>query len=132
MRKTAIILYLLIIAGCKTPSSPPPLSRFDIAIENLSRTSQQLEDLRKEKDLFAKSLENFERQKAEHIGVLDANEIDKQARAFAEWHRDIAQREKDITIEHSMNVFAAHREILKRRATEPNQAVLATLLYQNP
>ena len=132
MRKTAIILYLLIIAGCKTPSSPPPLSRFDIAIENLSRTSQQLEDLRREKDLFAKSLENFERQKAEHIGVLDANEIDKQARAFAEWHRDIAQREKDITIEHSMNVFAAHREILKRRATEPNQAVLATLLYQNP
>ncbi|MGA2322558.1 MAG: hypothetical protein ABSG22_01775 [Sedimentisphaerales bacterium] len=132
MRKTAIIICLLIIAGCKTPSSPPPVSRFDIAIENLSRTSQQLEDLRKEKDLFVKSLENFERQKAEHSSVLDANEIDKQTRAFAEWHRDIAQREKDITIEHSMNVFAAHREIAKRRATEPNQAVLATLLYQNP
>jgi HD-GYP domain-containing protein (c-di-GMP phosphodiesterase class II) len=132
MRKTAIILYLLIIAGCKTPSSPPPLSRFDIAIENLSRTSQQLEDLRKEKDLFVKSLENFERQKAEHVGVLDANDIDKQTKFFAEWHRDIAQREKDITIEHSMNVSAAHREIAKRRATEPNQAAFSTLFYRNP
>jgi hypothetical protein len=132
MSRTVIILCLLIITGCKTPNSPPPVSRFDIAIENLSKTSQQLEDLRKEKDLFAKSLEDFERQKAEHSSILDANDIDKQTRAFAEWHRDIAQREKDITIEHSMNVFAAHRELVKRRAAEPNQAVLATLLYRNP
>ena len=125
MRKTAIILYLLIIAGCKTPSSPPSISRFDIAIENLSRTSQQLEDLRKEKDLFVKSLGDFEQQKAERSGVLDANDIDKQTRAFADWHLDIAQREKDLTIEHSMNVSAAHREIAKRRAAEPNEITLA-------
>ncbi|MGD1042871.1 MAG: hypothetical protein ABR913_07380 [Sedimentisphaerales bacterium] len=132
MRKTAIILYLLIIAGCKTPSSYPPISRFDIAIENLSRTSQQLEDLRKEKDLFVKSLGDFERQKAERSSVLDANDIDKQTRAFADWHLDIAQREKDLTIEHSMNVSAAHREIAKRRAAQPNQAAFSTLLYRNP
>jgi hypothetical protein len=132
MSRTVIILCLLIITGCKTPSNPLPVSRFDIAIENLSKTSQQLEDLRKEKDLFAKSLEDFERQKAEHSSILDANDIDKQTRAFAEWHRDIAQREKDVTIEHSMNVFAAHRELVKRRAAEPNEAVLATLLYRNP
>jgi len=132
MRKTAIILYLLIIAGCKTPSSYPPISRFDIAIENLSRTSQQLEDLRKEKDLFVKSLGDFEQQKAERSGVLDANDIDKQTRAFADWHLDIAQREKDLTIEHSMNVSAAHREIAKRRAAQPNQAAFSTLLYRNP
>jgi hypothetical protein len=132
MIKTAIILFLLIIAGCKTPSSPPPVSRFDIAIENLSRTSQHLEDLRTEKDTFLRLLEDFEQQKAEHVGILDANEIAKQARTFAKWHRDIAQREKDLTIEHSMNVFAAHREILKRRAAEPNQAVFSTLLYRNP
>ena len=132
MRKTAIILYLLIIAGCKSPSSPPSVSRFDIAIENLSITSQKLEYLRMEKDVFARLLEDFERQKAERAGILDANELDKQTRAFAEWHRDIAQREKDLTIEHSMNVFAAHREILKRRAAEPNQAAFSTLPYRNP
>ena len=132
MRKTAIILYLLIIAGCKTPNSPPSVSRFDIAIENLSITSQKLEDLRMEKDIFAKLLEDFERQKAEHVGILDANEINKQTKTFAEWHRDIAQREKDLTIEHSMNIFAAHREILKRRAAEPNQAAFSTLPYRNP
>ncbi len=119
MRKTAIIICLLIIAGCKTPSSYPPISRFDIAIENLSRTSQKLEDLRMEKDIFARLLEDFEQQKAERVGILDANDIDKQAKAFADWHLDIAQREKDLTIEHSMNVFAAHREILKRGAAEP-------------
>jgi hypothetical protein len=85
-----------------------------------------------EKDVFARLLEDFERQKAERAGILDANELDKQTRAFAEWHRDIAQREKDLTIEHSMNVFAAHREILKRRAAEPNQAAFSTLPYRNP
>jgi len=132
MRKTAIIICLLITTGCKTPSNPPPVSRFDIAIENLSITSQKLEDLRKEKDFFAKSLEDFEQQKAECDDFMDANEINKQTRAFARWHWDIAQREKDLTIEHSMNVFAAHREILKRRAAEPNQAAFSTLPYRNP
>ncbi|MGB7581882.1 MAG: hypothetical protein WBL85_05485 [Sedimentisphaerales bacterium] len=126
MRKTAIILYLLIIAGCKTPDNPRPVSRFDIAIENLSITSQKLEDLRMEKDIFVRLLDDFEKQKAERIGILDANEIDKQTKVFAEWHRDIAQREKDLTIEDTMNVLAAHREILKRRAAERNEITLAS------
>ena len=132
MRKTVIILCLFILPGCKTPDNPPSVSRFDIAIENLSRTSQQLEDLRREKDFFAKSLEDFEQQKAECGDFMDANEIARQTKAFAEWHCDIAQREKDLTIEHSMNVFAAHREILKRRAAEPNQTVFSSLPYRNP
>jgi hypothetical protein len=125
MKKTVIILYLLIIAVCKTPSNPPPVSRFDIAIENLSITIQKLEDLRMEKDIFVRLLDDFEKQKTEHAGILDANEIDKQTRVFAEWHRDIAQREKDLTIEHAMNVLAAHREVAKRRAAEPNEITLA-------
>jgi len=132
MIRTVIILCLLIIAGCKTPNTPPPVSRFDIAIENLSITTQKLEDLRIEKDIFALLLEDFEKQKTEQAGILDANEIDKQTKVFAKWHCDIAQREKDLAIEHSMNVFAAHREILKRKAEEPNQSTLSTLPYQNP
>jgi hypothetical protein len=132
MRKTAIILYLLIIAGCKTPSNPPPVSRFDVAIENLSRTTQQLDDLQKEKDFFTKSLEDFERQKDECGDLMDASEIARQTKAFAEWHRDIAQREKDLNIEHSMNIYAAHREILKRKATEPNQTASYTPPYRKP
>jgi Skp family chaperone for outer membrane proteins len=127
-----VIIICLLIAGCKTQSAPPPVSRFDLAIENLSRTTQQLEDLQKEKDLFAKSLKDFEQQKTERSSVLDANDINKQAKAFAEWHRDIAQREKDLNIEHSMNIYAAHREILKRKAAEPNQAVFSTLPNRNP
>lgn len=132
MKKTAIILYLLIIGGCKTPDNPRPVSRFDIAIENLSITSRKLEDLRMEKDIFVRLLEDFEQQKAEHAGILDANEIDKQTRAFAEWHRDIAQREKDLTIEDAMNVLAAHREILKRRAAERNQAAVSIAPLAKP
>jgi hypothetical protein len=132
MRNTAIILCLFILSGCKTPSNPPPVSRFDIAIENLSRTTQQLEDLRKEKDFFAKSLADFEQQKTECGDFMDANELDKQTKAFARWHWDIAQREKDLTIEHSTNIFAAHREIVKRRAAKSNQTALSTLPYQNP
>ncbi len=125
MKKTAIILYLLIITGCKTPSNPLPVSRFDIAIENLSITSQKLEDLRMEKDIFVRLLDDFEKQKAENTGILDADEIDKQTRVFAEWHRDITQREKDLTIEDAMNVLAAHREVAKRRAAKPNEIKLA-------
>jgi hypothetical protein len=125
MKKTVVILYLLIIAGCKAPDNPPPVSRFDIAIENLSITSQKLEDLRMEKDIFVRLLDDFEKQKAERIGVLDANEIDKQTMVFAEWHRDIAQREKDLTIEHTMNILAAHREVAKRRAARRNEITLA-------
>lgn len=85
-----------------------------------------------EKDIFVRLLEDFEQQKAERSSVLDPNEIYKQTKAFAEWHRDIAQREKDLTIEHSMNIFAAHREIAKRRAAKSNQTALSTLLYRNP
>jgi hypothetical protein len=126
MRRTVIILYLLIIAGCKAPDNPRPVSRFDIAIENLSITSQKLEDLRMEKEIFVRLLNDFEKQKAENTGILDADEIDRQAMTFAEWHRDIAQREKDLTIEHSMNVLAAHREVEKRRAAEQNKITLAS------
>ena len=130
MRKTTIMLCLLLITtGCETTGSPPPVSRFDVAIENLSITSQKLEDLRTEKDIFVKLLDNFEQQQAEHGNILDANKIDKQAMAFAEWHRDITQREKDVMIEHSLNVFVAHREIFKRRAAETNQAAFSTLPY---
>ena len=132
MSRTVIILCLLIIAGCKTPSNPPPVSRFDIAIENLSRTTQQLEDLRKEKDFFAKSLADFEQQKTECGDFMDANELDKQTKYFARWHWDIAQREKDLTIEHSENILAAHREIEKRRAAKSTQTALSTLPYRNP
>lgn len=133
MRLTAVILGVLFtLAGCKTPSNPPPISRFDIAIENLSRTTQQLEDLRREKDFFAKSLADFEQQKAECGDFMDANEIAQQSRAFARWHWDIAQREKDLNIEHSMNVYAAHREIFKRKAEEPNQTPVSTPPNRNP
>ena len=129
MRKTAIVICLLIITGCQTPDNTSSISRFDVAIENLSITSQKLEDLRMEKDIFAMLLDDFEQQKTAHGSTLDANKIDKQAMSFAEWHRDIAQREKDISIEHSLNVFAAHREIFKRKAAEPNQAAFSTLLH---
>jgi hypothetical protein len=132
MSRRIIILYLLITAGCKTQNAPPPVSRLDIAIENLSMTSRQLDELREEKDLFTKSLEDFVEQKAEHIGILDTNEIYRETRAFAEWRRDITQREKDLNIEHSMNISAAHREIAKRKTTEANKTASYMPPYRNP
>ncbi len=91
-----------------------------------------MEDLRKEKDFFEKSLADFELQKEECGDLMDPNEIERQQQAFARWHWDIAQREKDLTIEHSMNVFAAHKEMLKRKAEEPNQTMLAAPAPRNP
>jgi len=59
MSKTVIAFGLLIIAGCKTPSSPAPVSRYDLAIENLSITTEQLETVQKEKRFFCKSARRF-------------------------------------------------------------------------
>jgi len=127
-----ILLSIILIAGCNTPGNPPPVSRLDIAIENLSRTTLQLEDLRKEKEFFSKSLADFERQEAEYGAFMDPNKIDREERAFAKWHRDIAQREKDLNIEHSTNVLAAHREILKRKTEGKNPTALSVLQPRNP
>jgi len=118
MCRKVIILTLLIIAGCKEEDPAPIISRFEISIENLSRTTQQLEDLRKEKDLFVKLLDDFERQKRDGSTFLSFIEIIQQDQTFTEWHMDITQREKDLSIEHAMNVLAAHREIQKRNSGE--------------
>jgi hypothetical protein len=127
MRKIAVILCLFMLSGCGASGNSTPVSRFDIAIENLSRTSLQLENLQKEKDLFAKTLEDFEQQKAEYNDILGTGKANKITRAYAQWHRDITQREKDLAIEHAMNVSAAHREILKRKAEEQNQTAVSAI-----
>jgi hypothetical protein len=125
MRKTVIAFGLLIIAGCKTPSSPAPVSRYDLAIENLSITTEQLEAVQKEKDLFVKVLEDFEQQKDEYRDFLNNSRLRPQMQDFEDWHQDISQREQELAIEHTINVFAAHNQVIKRRLADPNQIKFA-------
>jgi hypothetical protein len=128
MRKLVIILgAFVILAGCnrpaETPAYDPPVSQYDMAIENLSITTEQIEDIRKEKDLFIKSLESFERQKNEYGYLMDVNGIRRQMQRFADWHKDIAKRERSMEVQHALNVFAAHNQVIKRKMTDPNQAI---------
>lgn len=127
-----IALGLLIIAGCKTPSSPSPASRLDLAIENLSITTEQLESVQREKDFFVKVLEDFEQQKDEYGVFLNYQQIHSQMQDFENWHQDISQREQELAIEHAINVFAAHNQVAKRRLTDPNQSNLAGLTPAKP
>jgi len=125
MKNTVIVLLLFIIAGCNAPADKPAPTNFDTAIENLSITTQQLESVRREKDLFVKVMEDYERQKAEHALFLDPNRFDSQAQDFTYWHRDITQRERDLEFRHALNVFAAHSQVIKRKSLDPNQTALA-------
>ena len=130
MKQTAIVLGLLItLAGCNRPAeiktgtlSP---SRFDLAIENLSVTTQQLESVRREKEFFVKALEDFEQQEAAYSAFLDAHQLRSQMQDFADWHRDISLRERALEVQHNLDVLAAHNQVAKRRFADPNQTVLA-------
>ncbi|MCJ7728791.1 MAG: hypothetical protein MUO27_02775 [Sedimentisphaerales bacterium] len=132
MRITVITLCLLMIVGCNTPTPIPPASRFDSAIENFSITTEQLESVRREKDLFVKVLENFEEQKAEYAPFLDSQRLHSQMQDFADWHRDISQRERQLEVQHALNVFAAHSQVAKRKFADPNQASLVSLPTRKP
>ncbi len=66
MKQTTIILVLLItLMGCsrqaRVKNEITSADLFDLAIENLSMTAEELESVRREKDFFVKSLEDFER-----------------------------------------------------------------------
>jgi hypothetical protein len=124
--KKAIIIFLLIIAGCNTPADKPIANHFDTAIENLSLTTQQLESVRREKDFFVKALEDFEQQKTEYGLFLDPGRLGSQMQDFTGWHRDITQRERELEIQHAINVFAAHNQVAKRKSLDPNQTALAS------
>ena len=124
MKRTVIILALLItVSGCKTPAkngtTTPSASLYDSAIENLSMSTEQLESVRKEKDFFVKSLEDFERQKDEYGYLLDTSRFRSQMQDFTEWHRDISRREKIIEVQHALSVTAAHSQVAKRRSHAP-------------
>ncbi len=114
MKKAFIILIFLTIAGCKTPAPEPAKSGLDSAIENLSASTEQMESLRREKDLFVKVLEDFERQQAENGELINPRQVRKQRQDMARWHDDISRREKDLAVLHALNVCAAHNQIAKQ------------------
>ena len=84
-----------------------------------------MEELRREKDFFVKVLEDFEEQKAQHYNLLNSQPLRDQMRDLASWHRDIAQREKDLAILHDICVYAAHNQVIKRRYADMNAITLA-------
>jgi hypothetical protein len=125
MKKMAILWGLIaVLAGCNKPARTPahylPPSQYDMAIENLSITTNQLDAISKEKDLFIQALESFEQQKNKYGYLMDINGIQKQMQQFADWHKDITSRETNLEVRHSLNVFAAHNQVIKRKMTDPN------------
>ena len=125
MKKLAIVVgSFFILAGCNNPAQNPAYNpsatQYDMAIENLSKTTNQLDAIRKEKDLFVKALESFEQQKNTYGYLMNINGIQKQMQRFSDWHKDISSRERKLEVRHSLNVFAAHNQVIKRKMTNPN------------
>ena len=121
MRNALVIISLMILAGCRTPEETAAPTQLDIAIENLSITTQQLESVRKEKDYFVRTLEDYERQKAEYGNYLNSDGFYNQMRYFTAWHEDILRRERNLEIQYAFDVFAAHNQVAKRKLADPNQ-----------
>ncbi|MBN2019908.1 MAG: hypothetical protein JW749_06755 [Sedimentisphaerales bacterium] len=126
------MVVLVAIVGCKTPAEKPSVPAFDSAIENLSFTSEQLKLLSREKDFFIKTLEDFERQQAEYGSIINSHEFRRQKEDFAYWHRDIELRERELAMQHAINVFAAHNRVLKRKFADPNAISLANPVMGKP
>jgi hypothetical protein len=126
IRKLVIfVCFCVTLAGCSEPAVNKPAfkpsdSQYDIAIENLSVTTEKLDSIRKEKDLFVKSLEDFEQQQSDYPRFWNANRIQLQYQHFAVWHKDIAIRERNLEVQHALNTLAAHNQVMKRKMNDPN------------
>jgi len=70
-------------------------------------------------------LEDFEQQKDEYRDFLNNSQLRPRMQDFEDWHQDISQREQELEIEHIINVFTAHNQVIKRRLADPNQTKLA-------
>lgn len=131
IKKLAVFPYLLVIlTSCSRPATSkpayiPPASQYDIALENFGYTTNQLDAVGKEKDLFIKSLDDFEQQQSDYARLWDTNQIFSQMQRFADWHKDIAIRERNLEIRHALNILAAHQQVMKHKLTDPNQPLPA-------
>lgn len=105
-------MILFIVAGCGQKRT---VSSYDLAIEKLSITSQQLDSISKEKDLYVKVLDDFEKQKDEYGYMLNSHKINEQMQQLADWHRNITLREKEITFEHDLNVYDAQTQAARKQ-----------------
>lgn len=110
MKKSIAIMILLICSGCGSSGEKRTVSSYDLAIKNLSATSQQLDSIRREKDLYVKVLEDFEKQKNEYGLLLDSHKVNEQMQQLADWHHDITLREREISFHHDLNVYDAQTQ----------------------
>jgi hypothetical protein len=123
MKNTIIILVLLIISGCNSPPEKNQESNYDLAIEKLSITTQELEAISKEKDLYVKVLDDFEKQKSEYGYLFNSQQISDEMQNLSDWHYDISRREKVISFQHDLNIYDAHIQAEKKH-TDSNDIPL--------
>ncbi len=122
MRRAILLLVVVLIVGCQSQPDKPSASTADRAIDNLSRTSEQLDSIGQEKSFFTEVLDDFETQQAVYSPLLDCNrpQTDQQL-AFQTWHGDIQHREDTLQRQHALNVLIAHIKA-SQMTSEPNFA----------
>jgi len=109
MRRAILLFIVMFIVGCNSQSGKPSASTANLAIDNLSRMSEQLDSIGREKDLFADTFDDFETQQAVYSPLFDCNHPQSDAPlAFQTWHGDIQRRETALQRQHALNVLIAH------------------------
>jgi hypothetical protein len=121
VQKILIIAVVLLLSGCTSRTVSPRASRYDVIIENLSRTTDQLDSIRCEKGFFVKVWNDSEDQRADFAELMFNRSGQYDAEAFAKWHEDIAAREEQISRQHALNVLFAHIKAGQMTCDNPNR-----------
>ena len=110
-------MFLIFISGCSnTPAEKKSVSKYDLAVKKLSITSEELDSIGREKDLYVKVLDDMESQQSEFGYLFNSQQMFYEMRILSDWHYDIAQRERAISFEHALNIYDAHIQAMKKYA----------------
>lgn len=117
MRNIVLTICLLTLLGCSpAQKSPEPISKRDRAIINLSKTTDQLDSIHREKDFLINVLEDLETQQDVYSPFLDDPQLTlSSAQAFDNWRANLLTRERTVATQHALNVLMAHIQASKSR-----------------
>lgn len=123
MRKMLIIAGFLLIPGCAPADKPAThTSPADRAIINLSRTTDQLDSIHREKDFLINVLEDLETQQAVYSPFLDDPQLTLSwAQAFDNWRANLFTRERTVATQHALNVLVAHVQATRSAPHDQNE-----------
>jgi len=126
LRQVLVIMAVLLVVGCGARNAPNASSTSGGPIEELARTTEQLEQVRREKDFFVEVYNDFEQQTGEFGCFLNEQQSAEQAQDLYHWREQIVDTEQTLTQQHAINVYLAHRAVTQQSSADNSGPIAAT------